>query len=110
VKPLTPSTPGECSGAPDELQANAAATKAAVNGRIEQERMRAAIGREMNKTDEPVPNEGSEGSEASGKDRLKGARGVIGPRPRKQVIEVRIIERRVDAIVDCVSHRRAGIR
>jgi hypothetical protein len=35
---------------------------------------------------------------------------VIGPRPRKQVIEVRIIERRVDAIVDCVSHRGAGIR
>ena len=106
MKPLTSSTPSECGGSANELQTNATATKAAVDGRIEQERVRAAIGREMNETNEPVPDERRKGSETSGKDRLKGARRVIGPRSCEQVIQVRIVERRIDAKVDCV--RLAG--
>ncbi len=110
MKPLTASTPGECRGTANQLQANPAAAKASVDRRIEQERVCAAIGRDMNETNEPVSHEGSEGSEASRKDRLKRARRVIGPRPRKQVIQIRIIERRIYAIVDCFSHRSPGIQ
>ena len=99
MQPLAAAPPRERGCPSDELSSDAASTVRDIDSWIEQERVLPAIGRDVHKSDELIRREGSDDAKTVSEHGRPLALRVIVPGACEEIVERRIIERRIDAII-----------
>jgi hypothetical protein len=92
VQPLQSGAPSHICGTPYQLRADATTPVFGSDGGIQQERMHAAVPRDVNEPDQPVRSESTDICEAARQDRAKRSVSVIGPCCSKQPIQFGVVD------------------
>jgi hypothetical protein len=100
VQPFAAALARQVGRAPNELSANSSPSMVGIDRRVEQERVFAAVGRQVDKTNQPCGVKCAHDTETVREDTRELARYVIAPCAREQIVQCRVIEWRVDAIID----------
>jgi len=109
VEPFAAAIARECRRATDELQTDALPTAGDIDCWIQKKRVLSAIRGQIDISNESIRDECSQVPEATCEYGVVGAGNMIGPSPSKKVIERAIVEWWIDAILNCLGHRSAGI-
>jgi hypothetical protein len=99
VQPLQSGASSYVCGTPYQLRADATPPVFGSDGGIQQERMHAAVPRDVNEPDQPAKSESTDICEAVRQDRAKRSASVPGPRRSKQPIQFGVVDHRRDAIL-----------